>query len=283
MLRMSKFINRIYLACFGPVQNGQNTKIVKQNFCQKCSECQNLFVEIERVKHILASYKMGKKLGISFKHNFCQKCWKCQNLSLKFFGGYPCFGTIQNGQNTKIFSNKSFLYSHAEIFFKNAQNVEIYQGNKSGVTKFFTHTKWPIFTMLKSIRGRNLVLRGFSPIQNDKNSCENFQTEYFFKHPQKVKIYQGNKSGVTKFFTHTKWTILKLEIFSKMLRTPRFIRGINLGLWSFSPIQNNKNSCENFQAKNFFKNDQNVEIYQGNKFGVRKSFTHTNCQNCENS
>ena len=206
MLRMSKFINRIYLACFGPVQNGQNTKIVKQNFCQKCSECQNLFVEIERVKHILASYKMGKKLGISFKHNFCQKCWKCQNLSLKFFGGYPCFGTIQNGQNTKIFSNKSFLYSHAEIFFKNAQNVEIYQGNKSGVTKFFTHTKWPIFTMLKSIRGRNLVLRGFSPIQNDKNSCENFQTEYFFKHPQKVKIYQGNKSGVTKFFTHTKWT-----------------------------------------------------------------------------
>ena len=70
--------------------------------------------------------------------------------------------------------------SQTEIFFKNAQNVEIYQGHKSEVRRFL-------------------------PIQNGQNTCDNSQTEIFFKNAPNVKIYQGHKSEVTTFFTHTKW------------------------------------------------------------------------------
>ena len=59
--------------------------------------------------------------------------------------------------------------------------------------------------------------------------------------------------------------ILKLKIFSKMLRMSRFIMGINLGLQNFSPIQNGQNTCENSQTENFFKTAQKIKIYQGHK------------------
>ena len=96
--------------------------------------------------------------------------------------------------------------------------------------------------MLRFISGIFLRLRMFFPIQNGQNTCENFQTENFFKNAQNVEIYQGNKSEVAKFFhlykmAKTLVKILKLKIFSKMLRMSRFIRGINLSLRQFSPIQ----------------------------------------------
>ena len=111
---------------------------------------------------------------------------------------------------------------------------------------------------------------------------ENFQSRIFFKHAQNVEICKENESGFMKFFTYTKWPktceILKLEIFSKILRMSRFIRGIKLGLGSLSTIQNGQNTCENSQTEFLFKNAKNVEIYQGNKSGNIKFFTHTNCQ-----
>ena len=66
--------------------------------------------------------------------------------------------------------------------------------------------------------------------------------------------------------------IFKLKIFSIMLRMSRFIRGMNLRLRRSSPIPIGQNTCENSQTENFFKNAQNVEIYQGNKSEVAKFF-----------
>ena len=52
-------------------------KIIKQNFCKKCSECHDLSVELFEVTHVFAPYKMAKTLVKIFKQNFCQKCSEC--------------------------------------------------------------------------------------------------------------------------------------------------------------------------------------------------------------
>ena len=74
-------------------------------------------------------------------------------------------------------------------------------------------------------------------------TLENSQTENFFKNAQNVEIYQGNKSEVAKFFhlykmAKTLMKILKQTFFKKILRTWRFIKGINLGLQSFFTCTN---------------------------------------------
>ena len=95
-----------------------------------------------------------------------------------------------------------------------------------------------ILKMSIFIWGINLGFGRFSPIQNGQNTCENSQTENFFKNAQNVEIYQGNKSWVKNFFHLYKMgttlvKILKQKIFSKMLRMSSFIKEINLWLWSF--------------------------------------------------
>ena len=75
-------------------------KILKQKFCQKCSECWDLSVKLFEVTHVFGPYKMAKTLEKNIKQNFCQKCSECWDLSVEFFWGYACFWPIQNGQNT---------------------------------------------------------------------------------------------------------------------------------------------------------------------------------------
>ena len=66
--------------------------------------------------------------------------------------------------------------------------------------------------------------------------------------------------------------------FKWIVRMLIFIRNINLGLGSLSPLQIAKNCCENSQTENFFKNDQNIGVCQWKKSKDTKSFTHTKCQ-----
>ena len=73
--------------------------------------------------------------------------------------------------------------------------------------------------------------------------------------------------------------ILKMKIFSKMIRMSRFIMGVNLRLRCFSPIKNGQITCENSQTENFSENAQNVKIYQGSKSEVTMFFTHTKWPN----
>ena len=110
---------------------------------------------------------MAKTLIKILKQNFCQKCSECQDLSLESFWGYACFCPIQNGQNfetilSKMLRTTTFMveflwgyeYFHSiqngqnncksfetKIFVENAQNVEIYQWNFFEVMHVFTTHK----------------------------------------------------------------------------------------------------------------------------------------------
>ena len=57
-------------ACFEPIQNGQN------------------FFD---VRHVFGPYKMAKTLVKILKQKFCQKCSECSDLSVELFWGYTCF------------------------------------------------------------------------------------------------------------------------------------------------------------------------------------------------
>ena len=121
------------------------------------------------------------------------------------------FSPKQNGQNT-------YENSQTEIFFKNAQNVKNYQGNKSEFTTFFNRAKW---------------LKHLWKFSNWKffqkcSECQEFSVGWIWGYD----VFQPSKMAKTLV------KILKLKIFSKMLRMSRFIRGINLRLLGFSTMQN---------------------------------------------
>ena len=125
---------------------------------------------------------MAKTLIKILKQNFCQKCSECQDLSLESFWGYACFCPIQNGQNFETILSKMLRTTTFMVeFLWGYEYFHSIQNGQNNCKSFETKILSKMLRMSRFISGIFSKLCMFSPHTKWPKHLKKFSNKIFFE------------------------------------------------------------------------------------------------------